>query len=92
VVPESDEFALDAAMPPTRILPGKSDDQFAQLIINHGPSWPVGVRPFPGDQTAMPRQQRAQRHDAVPAQFAGQQPRYVMQTRPHDPATRDAGG
>jgi hypothetical protein len=71
-MPEPDELALDAAMPPPRILPGKPDHQFAQLIIDHGPSWWVGVGPFPGDQAAVPRQQRAGRHYAVPEQFAGQ--------------------
>jgi hypothetical protein len=37
-VSEPDELALDAAVPPPRILLGKSDDQFAQLMIDHGSS------------------------------------------------------
>ena len=70
-VPESDELSLDAAMSPTRV-PGKSDHQFAQFVIDHGASWPVGVGPFPGDQAAMPCQYRARCHDAMAAQVGGQ--------------------
>ena len=70
--PSRTKFSLHAAMPPTRILLGESDHQFAQFIIDHGSPWPVGVGPFPGDQATVPREQRAGRYHAVPAQVAGQ--------------------
>jgi hypothetical protein len=69
IVPVPIRCPSRTSSPWTRRCPQRG---FSRASRRTNSSWPVGVGPFPGDQTAMPRQQCARCHDAVPAQFAGQ--------------------
>jgi hypothetical protein len=83
LVAQPGEFALDAAMPPGRVLVGQTQDQRPQLRIDRGPPSPgVRVGPIPGQQLAVPAQQRGRGDEERRPAGAGQQP---GQGREHEP-------
>ena len=55
---QTDQLTLDTAMPPARILRSEPQDQVPNLSRQWRASGPVRIRPVPGDQTAVPGQQR----------------------------------
>jgi len=68
---QPDQFALDAAVAPGRILLGQAQHQFTDLVTDRWAAALVWICPLLGDQAAMPSQQRAGGNDAVAAQLAG---------------------
>jgi hypothetical protein len=71
VVTDADEFALDPAMPPARILSSHAHDQILDIVTDRG-TRPVRIRPTPPDQAMMQGQQGRRGHDAVVPHHAGQ--------------------
>src|SRR3954454_19784112 len=69
-VAEPDQFALYAAMPPARVLPGQPDDEVAYLVTDPRPSGSLGVGPVPADQSTVPRHQGGRRDDPMSPQLA----------------------
>lgn len=72
-VAEADEFALDASMPPGRVVLGESHDQSADL----GTRWrssrvSAALGPVAGDSSTVPSQQRLGSHDPALAESAGE--------------------
>jgi hypothetical protein len=49
----------------TRILAGRPRGEIPNLVADRRPAWPVRMRPVPGNQAAMPGQQRGRGDDAV---------------------------
>jgi hypothetical protein len=74
-ITEPDQFTLNPAMPPAWILPGQPYNKIPHLVADRRTTRPVRIRPLPGDQAAMPGQQRGGSDDPVLPQYAGQQPR-----------------
>src|SRR5208283_450837 len=62
-VTEPAELAVDSAITPGGVLPGQSQYQIADVLAGAGPAGPVRVRPFAGDQAAVPGQQGAGRDE-----------------------------
>jgi hypothetical protein len=73
-VAESEEFSLDAAMTPGRVLLGQSDDEGADLHLDRRTPRRAGIGPSLGDQAAVPSQQGGRGEAPVCPQTAGQQP------------------
>jgi hypothetical protein len=57
-VPQAEQLALDAPVPPARVLPGQLLHQFADLGRDRRASHGVRVRPLSPDQALVPGQQR----------------------------------
>ena len=57
-VAEPGEFSVDSAMAPGGVLPGQVQHRSPNLLINRWAAWSVGVGLAPGDQAAVPGQQR----------------------------------
>jgi hypothetical protein len=70
-VSEPDEFAVDSAVPPGRILVRYAQDQVAQFVADRWAATLVRIGPFSGDQAAVPGQQRSRGDDAMSTQVAG---------------------
>ena len=70
-VSEPGEFALDAAVSPGRILLGQAQHQVTDLVADRWAAGPVRIGPFPGDQAAVPGQQRGRGDDPVGAAGGG---------------------
>ena len=81
-MPESEEFALDAPVPPAGVLPGELPDQFADLIRDRRAPGGVRVGPLVLDQTPVPGEQGPRCHDPVQPKVPGQQP---CQSSDHGP-------
>jgi hypothetical protein len=62
-----DQFALDAAVTPGRILLRQAQHQIADLVTERRAAGLVWIGPLLGDQAAVPGQQRAGGNDAVDA-------------------------
>jgi hypothetical protein len=86
LVAEADQFTVDPAMTPRRVLRGQAQHQVTDLRRDR---WPAGfgvrVGPVPGDQLAVPAQHRRRGDEEDRPACAGQQPR---QGRQHDPVGR----
>jgi hypothetical protein len=82
---ETDEFALDAAMPPARVLAGQPQHQIPDVAVDSGPAGPVRIRPPPLDRPPVPGQQRGRRDDAMTPQRSRQGPDQRRQDRPLRP-------
>src|SRR5256885_905806 len=74
-IAEAEEFALDAAVSPARVLPGQAPDQFTDLLRDRRASGGVRVGPFFRDQAPVPGEQGPRRHDPLYPKVPGQQPR-----------------
>jgi len=74
-VPEAEELALDAPVPPPRVLPGQAPDEFADLLRDQRASCGVRVGPLVHDDLPVPGEQGAGCHDPVQPKACGQQPR-----------------
>lgn len=64
-VSEPDQFTLNSSTAPTWILPGEPQHQslhHTRRRRSPGPAPTLAVVPLPGDQLAVPRQQRPRRH------------------------------
>ena len=72
---ETEEFALDAPVPPPWVLPGQPLDQFAEIIRDWWASGGVRIGPFVLDQAPVPGEQGARRHDPIGPKTLGQQSR-----------------
>ena len=70
---EPEEFALEAAVAPRRVLVCQAQDQVAEFVTDWWAARLVGIGPFSGDQAAVPGQQRRRGDDAMPTQVAGEQ-------------------
>ncbi len=79
---ESKHFALDPAVPPQGTPRGETDHQLADLDSDRRATRPVRESPVPGDQRAVPAQQRAGRHQPKTAQPAREQPAQRGKNRP----------
>jgi len=89
-MPEAEQFALDASMPPARVLPRQPQDQLADLVADAGPAGPARVRPVPLEQPLVPRRQRRRGDDAMPpSQLPWQN---LDQRREHHPIGNDNRG
>src|SRR5207302_6646226 len=73
-VAEADEFALDAAVAPPRVLPGQSLDEFADFVRDRRASDIVRVGPLVPKQAPVPGEQGARRDNPVQPQACGQEP------------------
>jgi hypothetical protein len=71
LIAEADQFTVNPAMPPGRVLLGDSQHEVADLASDR---WPAGsgvrIGPVPGDQLAMPAQQRRGRGEEDRAEHA----------------------
>jgi len=70
---QAGRLALDSAVSPSRVLPGQVQDQVADLLCDGRASSPARVGPFPFDQTTVPGEQGAGRHDPMSPQALRQQ-------------------
>ena len=83
---KTDEFAVDAAMTPRRILPCHAHHQppdnngNTRTTANRSRLRPEG--PVPGHQLSMPTQQRRRSHDPDPPQFTGEKAGQRRQQQP----------
>jgi len=84
-VPQSDQFTLDTVVPPARIRRSQPQDQLPNLHADRWAPGPVRIRPVPGDQAAVPGQQRRGGDQPTPAQPARQDPTQRAQHRPVRP-------
>ncbi len=66
---QPDQFALDTAMAPGRILLRHAQHQVTDLVTEGRPAGLVWIGPLPDDQATVPGQQRTRGHDAVDAQL-----------------------
>ena len=90
-MPEADQLTLDVLVPPSRVVDSQPHDQGGEHLGDRGPAdAEVGIGPAPGNQAAMPAQQRlgphAERRPALPAQ----KPSSARQARPDRPARGQA--
>ncbi len=90
-VTEPAQFAVHPAVPPGRVLPRRPQHQGADLRAGARPAWPVLVRPFGCDQTAMPGRQRTRRDQPAGAQHSWKQPGQRRQDRPVGPVRLGPG-
>jgi len=74
LVPEADEFPVDASVSPRRVLGGQAHDQSAKpdgrWWSTGTPTWRMG--PMPGNASAVPAQQRVGGDDPAVAEPAGE--------------------
>ncbi len=73
-VTEPAQLAVYPAVPPRRVLPRQPQHQAADVLARLRAAGPVRVRPFAGDQAAVPGQQRSRRDEPVGAQYGWQLP------------------
>ena len=71
---EAGELALDAAVPPARVLPCKADDELAEFAVDARAARPARVGPILSDQAPVPGQESGGGDEAAAAQFAGEEP------------------
>ena len=71
---EAGELALDAAVPPARVLPCQAGDELAQFAVDARAARPARVGPILSDQAPVPGQESGGGDEAVAAQFAGEEP------------------
>jgi hypothetical protein len=64
-VAEPGQFALDAAMAPSRVLLSEANNQLAQRALDSGTSYGRRVGPFSGDEAAVPGQQGCRCDESV---------------------------
>jgi hypothetical protein len=57
-VTQPEQFTLNAAMPPARILPSQPHDEIPHVVADRRTTRPVRIRPVPFGKAAMPAQQR----------------------------------
>jgi hypothetical protein len=69
-VSEPAKFAVHPAISPDWVLPRQPQYQVADLLAGPRAAWPVRIRPFAGDQPAVPGQQRARRDEPMGTQHA----------------------
>ena len=65
---------MHPAVSPGRVLPRQPQHQVADVLADARSAEPVRVRPFAGDQPAVPGQQRAGRDEPMGAQHSRQLP------------------
>jgi hypothetical protein len=87
LVAEADQFTADPAMPPAGVLLGHSQHQLTDLGADRWSSG-CGVRvgPVPGDQPAVPAQQRRRRDEQLGQHLQRLAQQQVHQRRAHDVA------
>ena len=69
---EADQFAVDAAVAPGRVLGGEAEDEVADLVGGSWASWPSrGMGPVFGDASAVPSQEGVGCDDPALASCAG---------------------
>jgi hypothetical protein len=73
-VAQADQLALDAPVPPARVLPCHLLHQCPHLGRDRRPTRSVRIRPLPSDQPPAPGQQGSRGHDPMYPQATGQQP------------------
>ena len=73
-VPQAEQLALDAQVPPARVLPRQLLHQRADLVRDRRASRPVRIGPLLADQAPVPGQQGARGYDPVQPQAVGQRP------------------
>src|SRR5256886_13579429 len=61
VMTETGQLAVHPAVSPGGVLPGQPQRQVADLCAGPWPSWPSGIGPFAGEETAVPGQQGSPR-------------------------------
>ncbi len=71
---QAEQLALDAQVPPARVLPRNLLHQDADLVRDRRTSRRVRIGPLLADQALVPGQQGARGYDPVQPQAAGQQP------------------
>jgi hypothetical protein len=71
VVSEPDEFALDAAVAPGRILLCQAQHHVPDLVTDRWAAWPVGIGPLFPDQAPVPGQQGRWSDDPMQMQVVG---------------------
>ncbi len=73
-MPEAEELTLDAAVSPSRVLPGQPPDQLTDLLPDRRAPGAIGIGPLVPHHAPVPREQRGGCHDPVQPQVPGQQP------------------
>ena len=71
---ELEQLALDLLVTPAVVFGGEPLDQRGDPVVDRGPSRPVRVGPFPGDQTPMPPQDAAGGDQPARPQLPWQEP------------------
>jgi hypothetical protein len=86
---QSGEFAVDASVPPGRVLGGQPQDQLPQLWWGASAAGAVasGLGPASLDQIQVPPQDRGRGDDPMQSACSGQQPGQHRQHRPYPPTT-----
>jgi hypothetical protein len=90
-VTEPAEFAVDSAVSPGGVLPRQSQHQVVDVLAGARSAGPVRVRPFAGDQAAVPGQKRARRDEPAGAQHGWQVPGQCRQDGTIGPVRRGPG-
>jgi hypothetical protein len=80
-VSEPDEFTLDAAVAPGRILLRQVHHEVTDLVTDRWAAGPVRVGPLFRDQAAVPAQQRGWGNETMQTQLRGDQPSQGGQDR-----------
>jgi hypothetical protein len=89
-VPQTEHLALDAQVPPARVLPCQLLNQPADLLWDRR-AWCLRIGPLLSDQAAVPGQQAAWGCDPVQPKAAGHQPCQRGEYRPVSPVRPRAG-
>jgi hypothetical protein len=71
-VSQPDEFTLDSAVAPGRILLCQAQHQVVGLLTDRWAASPVRIGPFFRDQTPVPGQQRGRGDDPMATQPVGE--------------------
>jgi hypothetical protein len=83
LVTQADQFTVDSAMAPGRVLGGQAQHEITDLLVDRWSAGPcVRVGPVAGEQLAVPSQQRRRSNEERRPTRAGQQSR---QRRQHQP-------
>jgi hypothetical protein len=88
---QAEQLALDFAVSPSRVLPGQVQGQVADLLCDGRTSSPARVGLFPFDQTTVPGEQGAGRHDPMSPQALRQQSCQCSEHTAVGPIRRRAG-
>jgi hypothetical protein len=73
-VAELEQLTLDPLVAPAVVLGGEAPDKRGDLGTDRRPACPLRIRPFPGDQTAVPPQDGSRGDQPVCPQPPGQEP------------------
>ena len=91
LVPEAEEFALDAPVTPARVLPGEPPGKLPDFLRDRRASRGTRIGPCVLDQALVPGEQGGGCHDPVQPKAPGQQPRQGGDHGPVGPVRLRAG-